>query len=103
MSDELDASVEESDSTPDPRQSELADLREVMDSKAGRRFMYRLLYRECTLGRSSYAQDPNDAAFNAGLQQVGIIIADLLDDACFELRQRMEQEARFVRDQNVIE
>jgi hypothetical protein len=86
------------DDSPDPRQSELADLREVMDSKAGRRFMYRLLHGYCAIRRTSYAQHTNDSAFNAGMQSVGFSMSDNLDDACFELKQVMEREARFTKE-----
>ena len=63
------------------RNLELDDLRQVMATKQGRRFMWRLL-GECGVMRQSFSTDASLMSFNEGRRSIGIPqVADLMQHA----------------------
>lgn len=63
------------------RNLELDDLRQVMNSKQGRRFMWRLLGK-CGAMRQSFNTNGSIMSFNEGQRSIGIpLIADLMQHA----------------------
>lgn len=69
-----------------------ADMKAVMETPAGRRFVMRLL-RNAKLDQGSYAGELTHAsAFNEGVREMGVRLKRELERVCFELWLLMLQE-----------
>lgn len=81
--------------TPEQEKAErerVADLREVMDSKAGRRFVWRLL-GDCGTFHNGWSPSA-EIHLKAGMRQIGLALFADVHAHCFEQYQAMEREAR---------
>lgn len=72
------------------RRQQLEDLRGVMSTSEGRRFMWRLL-GETNLFALSYTGNA-ETYFREGRRSVGLNLFKDLHEACHKLYQQMEQE-----------
>lgn len=73
------------------REAEARDLRQVMGSKEGRRFVWRLL-SGAGVFRLSFNQNAMQMAFNEGRRSFGNETLADLKACCSDLYQRMENE-----------
>jgi hypothetical protein len=78
------------------RESELADLKTVLETAAGQRLLWRVL-EKCGTFESTYSDIPHRMAYHAGRQDVGhFVLAEITQargTALMEMMQRA-QEAR---------
>lgn len=74
------------------RRKELSDLRSVMWTAEGRRFMFRLIHKKCRVLSSTHSQCHADAAFLDGSRNVGLGLLADIDQACRELHILMLKE-----------
>lgn len=72
------------------RLNELSDLKAVMSTEAGRRFMWRLL-TECKTYSSIFAQN-SSIYYNSGKQDVGHFLIAEISEASPELYLKMQNE-----------
>lgn len=63
------------------RQAEQEDLRKVMSTKNGRRFVYRLIER-AGIHRTTFRESPTESAFLEGQRDFGIFIEAEVNAAC---------------------
>ena len=73
-------------------EQDLADLRSLMETIEGRRFVWRLLSR-CGIFRQSYVQDSDGTAFNEGQRSIGLWVYQDLQMGCSDLFLIMQAEA----------
>ena len=71
---------------------EVADLQAVMDTDAGRRFMWRLLGR-CGTFQNGWTPSA-EIHLRAGMRQIGLSYLADIHEHCFPAYQAMEREAR---------
>lgn len=71
---------------------EADDLRAVMDTPAGRRFIWRLLGR-CGTFQSGWTPSA-EIHLRAGMRQIGLQYFGEVHEHCFDAYQAMEREAR---------
>lgn len=69
-----------------------ADLKSIMSTEEGRRFMWRLLSKS-NVFHSSFSPDPYVAAFKEGCRNFGLEMFDGLHRSCPELYALMADEA----------
>nr|WP_250209987.1 hypothetical protein [Morganella morganii] len=69
-----------------------ADLKSIMSTEEGRRFMWRLLSKS-NVFHSSFSPDPYVAAFKEGCRNFGLEMFDGLHRVCPELYALMADEA----------
>jgi len=81
------------------REQELNDLRGVMETPYGRRFMFRLL-EFCGLNRTVFHASGSFMYFNEGARSVALSVEKDLKESCFDLLQLMELEARKKEETN---
>lgn len=74
------------------REQALADLRSVMDTPAGRRFMWALL-GDCGLYRASFNNSGSITAFNEGQRDIGLRLVARITQDCPEQYLAMQGEA----------
>jgi hypothetical protein len=74
------------------RDQALADLRSVMDTPAGRRFMWGLL-GECGLYRASFNNSGSITAFNEGQRDIGLRLVARITQDCPAQYLTMQGEA----------
>lgn len=75
------------------REKELNDLRWVMSTKQGRRFMWRLL-SSAGIYRMSFSTDPLVMAFNEGARNAGLRQLNDIMEACPERNAEMLEDQR---------
>lgn len=75
------------------REFELEDLREVLKTAAGRRFVWRLLGK-FKWGQAVFDQDPGQMAFNAGIQNAGNFLVSEITEADDQQLLVMMQESQ---------
>lgn len=92
------------DDSPDPRieesakeakrrrQRELSDIRKVVSSPEGRRFVYRI-WGMCGIFRNSFSLNSNQTAFNEGRRDVGLAILNDVNKADRTAFSKMQSEA----------
>lgn len=81
--------------TPEQTNAEkdrIADLRAVMATPAGRRFMWRLI-GDCGTFQSGWSPSA-EIHLRAGMRQIGLAMFADVHAHCFEQYQEMEREAR---------
>ena len=81
------------------REKELNDLRWVMGSKQGRRFMWRLL-SGAGLFRSSFSVDSAVMAFNEGFRNAGLQQLNDIMEACPDRYTEMLTEHKAEKEKN---
>lgn len=74
----------------DTRKQELADIRSILDTKQGRRFIWKYL-GECGVFRSSFSED-NRIYFNEGKRHIGLMLLAEIMEADEEMYLKMTQE-----------
>lgn len=79
------------------RDVEIADLRWLMSSKNGRRFMNRL-FSLTGVYRHSFDTNAMKMAFNEGNRNMGLMLLNEVMEHCPEMRPVMEKEFRNARD-----
>jgi hypothetical protein len=75
------------------RKRELADIRAIMDTEHGRRFMTRLLGWS-RLFQLSFTKEREVTDFNEGMRNIGLRLFAELDEACPDLLLRMMAEGK---------
>lgn len=71
------------------------ELRQVMSTPAGRRFIWRLLDR-AGMWRSSYRESRQDTDFLEGNRNIALMLWADLQRICPELKLRMQEEHKYV-------
>ena len=79
------------------RESEESDFRWLMNSRRGRRIVWRLLEQAGTF-RSSYSPTAMQMAFNEGFRNYGLRMLDLIHTNCPELYPQMMKEQKYGTD-----
>jgi len=74
------------------RDQELADIKAVMSTEAGRRFIYRLINEICHYDTLSATHSGSFTYLNEGERNVGRIVKGECYEAAFETYQLMEKE-----------
>jgi hypothetical protein len=74
------------------RDTELADIRYIMDSQQGRRFMWRLVNGLCHYDTNDAQHSGSFTFFSLGERNIGRIVKSDLYEASPELFQKMERE-----------
>ncbi len=63
------------------RQAELEDLRKVMSTRYGRKWVYRLIER-AGIHRTTFRESPTESAFLEGQRDFGIFVEAEINEAC---------------------
>lgn len=74
------------------RQRDLEDIKSVMSTEAGRRFIWRLL-EQAGLFRTSFTGEINSTLFREGNRNAGLALFNTVFASCPELYLTMAQEA----------
>ena len=86
------AQKQESEAAKRNRAVELDDFRWVMEDKRGRRFMWRLLTKAGVF-RTSFTGN-SETFFREGQRNIGLMVMDLIHEACPEKYAVMHKEQR---------
>lgn len=79
------------------RQNEESDIKWLMSSKRGRRFIWRLL-EQAGVFRSSFNPNAMTMSFSEGSRNYGLVILNLIHTLCPELYPTMLKEQKNVRN-----
>ena len=75
------------------RDNELKDVREVLNTEAGQRFLWRIL-SECGIFRVSFdSMNSNYTVYNEGRRSIGLFILNELNEADYKIFSKMQQQA----------
>jgi len=93
--DEVEAQIEaDADHSEELRQQELDDVKFVMSTAAGRRFMWRYL-SECGVYQDPLSFDTNEVFFLKGRRSIGLSLTVDIHEADLDLYTTMQKEAAF--------
>lgn len=75
------------------RAEELCDIKAIMSSKEGRRFLNRVLEKAAVM-RCSFTGNANQTSFNEGQRNIGLFITGEIMEECGDLYLLMLKEAK---------